>query len=198
MGMTPTFWAGKRVLITGRTGFKGGWLSLWLQQLGAEIVGYALEPPTQPSLFELAQVGQGMRESVLGDVRDLAHLQAVIARYRPEIVFHLAAQALVRDAYQFPVETYATNVLGTVHLLESVRRTGGVQVVVNITSDKCYDNREWVWGYREAEPMGGYDPYSSSKGCAELITSAYRNSLDLFPNKLLVRFFYDNLLFSLE
>ena len=173
--MTPTFWAGKRVLITGHTGFKGGWLSLWLQQLGAEIVGYALEPPTQPNLFELAQVGQGM-ESVLGDVRDLAHLQTVFARSRPEIVFHLAAQPLVRDSYQFPVETYATNVMGTVHLLEAVRQTGGVRVVVNITSDKCYENREWVWGYREAEPMGGYDPYSNSKGCAELVTSAYRNS----------------------
>lgn len=173
--MTPTFWTGKRVLITGHTGFKGGWLSLWLQQLGAEIVGYALEPPTQPSLFEVAQVGQGM-ESVLGDVRDPAHLQAIFSRHRPEIVFHLAAQALVRDSYQFPVETYATNVMGTVHLLEAVRQTGGVRVVVNITSDKCYENREWVWGYRETEPLGGYDPYSNSKGCAELVTSAYRNS----------------------
>jgi len=173
--MTPAFWTGKRVLITGHTGFKGGWLSLWLQQLGTEIVGYALEPPTRPSLFEVAQVGQGM-ESVIGDVRDLTHLQAVVTEYRPEIIFHMAAQALVRDAYQFPVETYATNVMGTVHLLEAVRRTGGVRVVVNITSDKCYENREWVWGYRETEPMGGYDPYSSSKGCAELVTSAYRNS----------------------
>jgi len=173
--MTPTFWAGKRVLITGHTGFKGGWLSLWLQQLGAKVTGYALEPPTQPSLFEVAQVEQGM-ESVIGDIRDLAHLQAVFARSWPEIVFHLAAQPLVRDSYQFPVETYATNVMGTVHLLEAVRRTGGVRVVVNITSDKCYENREWVWGYRETEPMGGYDPYSNSKGCAELVTSAYRNS----------------------
>ena len=173
--MTPAFWTGKRVLITGHTGFKGGWLSLWLQRWGAEIIGYALEPPTQPSLFEVAQVGQGM-ESVIGDVRDLAHLQTVFARYRPEIIFHLAAQPLVRDSYQFPVETYATNVMGTVHLLEAVRQTGRVRVVVNITSDKCYENREWVWGYRETEPMGGYDPYSNSKGCAELVTSAYRNS----------------------
>ncbi len=143
--MTPAFWAGKRVLITGHTGFKGGWLSLWLQQWGAEIVGYALEPPTQPSLFELAQVEQGI-ESVIGDVRDLAHLQTVFARSCPEIVFHLAAQPLVRDSYQFPVETYATNVMGTVHLLEAVRQTGGVRVVVNITSDKCYENREWILG----------------------------------------------------
>ncbi|MFO1433592.1 MAG: CDP-glucose 4,6-dehydratase [Candidatus Competibacteraceae bacterium] len=174
--MTPAFWAGKRVLLTGHTGFKGGWLSLWLQQLGADIVGYALEPPTQPSLFELARVGPGMRESILGDVRDPAHLQTVFARSQPEIVFHLAAQPLVRDSYQFPVETYATNVMGTVHLLEAVRRSGGVRVVVNVTSDKCYENREWVWGYRETEPMGGYDPYSNSKGCAELVTAAYRNS----------------------
>lgn len=175
MEITPSFWANKRVLLTGHTGFKGSWLSLWLQRWGADIVGYALEPPTQPSLFELAHVEQGM-ESVIGDVRDQAGLQAVCARFRPEIVFHLAAQPLVRDSYRLPVETYATNVMGTVHLLESVRQTGGVRVVVNITSDKCYENREWIWGYRETEPLGGHDPYSNSKGCAELVTSAYRNS----------------------
>lgn len=166
---------GKTVLVTGHTGFKGSWLSLWLQQMGADVVGYALAPPTNPSLFEVARVGECMH-SIIADIRDLPTLTAAIAEHRPAIVFHMAAQPLVRLSYEQPVETYATNVMGTVHVLEAIRQTGGVRAVVNITTDKCYENREWVWGYRENEPMGGYDPYSSSKGCSELITAAYRNS----------------------
>lgn len=173
--MNADFWRGKRVFVTGHTGFKGSWLSLWLQQLGAEVIGYALTPPTSPSLFEVARVGNGMM-SIEGDVRDLVSLQDAIAAHKPEIVFHMAAQPLVRYSYQHPVETYATNVMGTVHLLEAIRQTGSTRVVVNITSDKCYENREWVWGYRENEAMGGHDPYSNSKGCAELVASAYRDS----------------------
>ena len=173
--MNPTFWQGRRVLLTGHTGFKGSWLSLWLQSMGAKVTGYALAPPTKPSLFEIADVAQGMK-SIIGDIRDLAKLQAVFVEYRPEIVIHMAAQPLVRYSYQSPVETYSTNVMGTVHLLEAVRNTPGVKAVVNITTDKCYENREWIWGYRENEPMGGFDPYSNSKGCAELVSAAYRSS----------------------
>ena len=173
--MNAEFWCGKRVLLTGHTGFKGSWLSLWLQSMGAQVVGYALAPPTEPSLFEVAGVGAGMT-SVIGDIRDLEHLRAVFAEHKPEIVIHMAAQPLVRYSYAEPVETYSTNVIGTVNLLEAVRGTPGVKAVVNVTTDKCYENREWAWGYRENEAMGGYDPYSSSKGCAELVTAAYRNS----------------------
>ena len=173
--MNPAFWQGKRVLLTGHTGFKGSWLSLWLQSMGAQVVGYALAPPTNPSLFDVAEVAQGMT-SVIGDIRDLDKLQAVFAEHQPEIVIHMAAQPLVRRSYVDPVETYSTNVMGTVHLLEAVRQTPSVRAVVNVTTDKCYENKEWVWGYRESEPMGGFDPYSSSKGCAELVTAAYRNS----------------------
>lgn len=173
--MNPTFWRGKRVFLTGHTGFKGGWLSLWLQSLGAELTGFSLQPPTHPSLFDEACIGDGMR-SVIGDIRDLVTLQAAMQNGRPEIVIHMAAQPLVRYSYQNPVETYATNVMGTVHLLEAVRNTPGVKAVVNITTDKCYENREWAWGYRENEPMGGYDPYSNSKGCAELVSAGYRSS----------------------
>jgi CDP-glucose 4,6-dehydratase len=173
--VTPEFWRGKRVLLTGHTGFKGSWMALWLQSMGAEVTGYALAPPTQPSLFEAARVGAGMH-SVIGDVRDLVALRAAMADAAPEIVFHMAAQPLVRLSYAEPVDTYATNVMGSVNILEAVRQVGGVKAVVNITTDKCYDNREWVWAYRESEPMGGYDPYSSSKGCAELVTAAYRSS----------------------
>ncbi|MFA6920243.1 MAG: CDP-glucose 4,6-dehydratase [Gallionella sp.] len=172
---TNTFFHGKKVLITGHTGFKGSWLSLWLQSMGAEVTGFALAPPTQPSLFEVADVGRGMT-SIVGDIRDLEHLRAVFAEYKPEIVIHMAAQALVRYSYAEPVETYSTNVMGTVNILEAVRATPGVKAVVNVTSDKCYENREWAWGYRENEAMGGFDPYSNSKGCAELVTAAYRNS----------------------
>ncbi len=173
--MNPAFWQGKRVLLTGHTGFKGSWLSLWLQSMGSQVTGYALAPPTNPSLFDIAEVAQGMT-SVIGDIRDLTKLQAVFAAHQPEIVIHMAAQPLVRYSYQNPVETYSTNVMGTVHLLEAVRNTPFVKAVVNITTDKCYENREWVWGYRENEPMGGFDPYSNSKGCAELVSAAYRSS----------------------
>ena len=180
--MPISFWNGKRVLVTGHTGFKGAWLSLWLEQLGAEVTGYALEPPTQPSLFADAAVARGMH-SILGDVRDIEHLTAAVTECRPEVVFHLAAQSLVRVSYRDPVETYATNVMGTVHVLEAVRRAGGVRVAVNVTSDKCYANaRESVAEFREEDPMGGGDPYSSSKGCAELVTSAYRTSFFSEPS----------------
>ena len=173
--MNPSFWKDKQVLLTGHTGFKGGWLSLWLQSLGASVTGYALNPPTNPSLFEVANVADHMK-SVIGDVRDFNTLQRVMQESNPEIVIHMAAQPLVRYSYDNPVETYETNVMGSVHLLESVRNIKGVKVVVNVTSDKCYENREWLWGYREYEAMGGYDPYSNSKGCAELVTAAYRSS----------------------
>jgi CDP-glucose 4,6-dehydratase len=173
--MTPGFWRGKRVFVTGHTGFKGSWLSLWLQQLGADLTGYALSPPTNPSLFEVAKVEGGMR-SIIADIRDANALAKGMREAKPDIVIHMAAQPLVRYSYQNPVETYATNVMGTVHLLEAVRQTDTVRAVVIVTSDKCYDNKEWPWGYRENEPMGGYDPYSNSKGCAELVTAAYRNS----------------------
>lgn len=169
------FWPGKKVFLTGHTGFKGSWLSLWLQQLGAEVTGYALPPPTNPSLFEVANIAQGMK-SLIGDIRDGDTLRQAMCEAVPSIVIHMAAQPLVRYSYANPVETYSTNVMGTVNLLEAVRATDSVRVVVNITSDKCYENREWVWGYRENEAMGGYDPYSNSKGCAELVTAAYRNS----------------------
>lgn len=173
--MTPEFWRGKRVFLTGHTGFKGSWLSLWLQSMGAELTGYALQPPTTPSLFEQARVGDGMT-SITADIADLEQLVRVMRQARPEIVIHMAAQSLVRYSYDHPVETYLTNVMGTVHLLDAVRQTAGVKAVVNVTSDKCYDNREWVWGYREVDAMGGYDPYSNSKGCAELVSSSYRQS----------------------
>lgn len=173
--MNSEFWRGKRVLLTGHTGFKGSWMSLWLQSMGAQVTGYALNPPTEPSLFEAARVAEGMT-SIIGDIRDLEKLQAVFAEHQPEIVFHMAAQPLVRYSYSAPVETYSTNVMGTVNLLEAVRHTGSVKSVVNITTDKCYENREWEWAYRENEPMGGFDPYSSSKGCAELVSAAYRSS----------------------
>ncbi|WP_271252836.1 CDP-glucose 4,6-dehydratase [Pseudanabaena sp. Chao 1811] len=173
--MNSAFWNGKRVLLTGHTGFKGSWLSLWLQSVGVDLWGYALQPPTDPSLFELARVAEGMN-SVIGDVCDREHLQKVIAECKPEIVIHMAAQSVVRSSYTDPVSTYSTNVMGTVNLLEAIRQVGGVRVVVNVTTDKCYENKEWVWGYRENDPLGGYDPYSSSKACSELVTSSYRDS----------------------
>ncbi len=178
LAMTDPFWRNKTVFITGHTGFMGGWLALWLQHLGANVVGYALPPPTVPSLFETARVAEGMA-SLKGDIRDFPRLRSVLAECRPEVVFHLAAQSLVRRSYADPLETYATNVLGTAQVLEAVRAVGGVRAVVNVTSDKCYENREWLWGYREDEAMGGFDPYSSSKGCAELVIAAYRRSF--FP-----------------
>lgn len=175
VAMNKAFWRNKKVLVTGHTGFKGSWLALWLQHLGADVVGYALHPPTHPNLFETASVASDMT-SLLGDIRDLDHLLAVFAEHRPQIVIHMAAQSLVRRSYRDPVETYSTNVMGTVNVLEATRRSEGVRVVVSITSDKCYENKEWVWGYRENDPLGGHDPYSSSKGCAELVISAYRDS----------------------
>jgi CDP-glucose 4,6-dehydratase len=168
-------WSGKRVLVTGHTGFKGGWLSLWLHHLGAEVTGLALDPPTDPSFFEQTSLKDLVRHEIV-DVRDPARTEALIAEVRPEIVFHLAAQPLVRYSYDHPIETYATNVMGTVHVLEACRKTESVKAAVCITTDKCYENREWVWPYRESDPMGGYDPYSSSKGAAELVISAYRRS----------------------
>lgn len=171
----PGFWSGRRVLVTGHTGFKGAWLSLWLTRLGAQVTGFALAPETEPSLCTLAALAD-RADSRIGDVRDLAALSACVAETQPEIVLHLAAQALVRPSYSDPVGTYASNVMGTVHLLEAVRAFPSVRAVVIVTSDKAYENREWVWAYREDEPMGGRDPYSNSKGCAELVTSAYRAS----------------------
>jgi CDP-glucose 4,6-dehydratase len=169
------FWQGKKVFLTGHTGFKGAWLSLWLHTLGAQVTGYALDPPTDPSLFELARVGE-LVHSVVADVRDLERLKTEMAQARPEIVIHMAAQPLVRDSYRVPVDTFAINVMGTVHLLEAVRCCPTVRSVVNVTTDKVYENREWAWGYRENEPLGGYDPYSNSKGCSELVTASYRSS----------------------
>ncbi|MEZ8079760.1 CDP-glucose 4,6-dehydratase [Enterovibrio norvegicus] len=173
--MNPEFWQGKRVFVTGHTGFKGGWLTLWLKEMGAVVKGYSLPPPTTPCMFEESRVWLNVG-SEEGDIRDFTHLRESMYGFKPEIVFHLAAQPLVRHSYIDPMETYSTNVMGTVYLLEAVKQVGGVKAVVNITSDKCYENREWVWGYREDEPMGGYDPYSNSKGCAELVASSYRQS----------------------
>ena len=171
----PDFWSGKRVLLTGHTGFKGSWMSLWLQSLGANLQGFALSPPTKPSLFETANVAKGMLH-VTGDIRDYTNVLAQMKFFQPDIVLHMAAQPLVRLSYQEPIETYTTNVMGTVHVLEAARQCGSVRAIVNITSDKCYENREWVWGYREDESMGGHDPYSSSKACAELVSASYRSS----------------------
>ncbi|WP_327753142.1 CDP-glucose 4,6-dehydratase [Sphingobium sp. SJ10-10] len=168
-------WKGRRVLVTGHTGFKGGWLSLWLHRLGAHVTGLSLPAPTEPSFFEQTRLGDILHH-VQGDVRDLQTVSRVIEAARPEIVFHLAAQPLVRYSYDNPVETYATNVMGTVHVLEACRTIDSVRAAVCVTTDKCYENREWVWPYRENDPMGGYDPYSSSKGAAELAIAAYRRS----------------------
>ncbi len=174
--MNAQFWRGRRVLVTGHTGFKGSWLCLWLASMGAEVHGYALSPPTNPALFDVAKVGDLLAASEIADVRDCEALSAAVGRARPEIVFHLAAQPLVRYSYRAPVETYAVNVMGTVHLLEAVRQNDCVRAVLSVTTDKCYENREWPWGYRENEPLGGHDPYSSSKACAELVSAAYRTS----------------------
>ncbi len=173
--MNPDFWRDKRVFLTGHTGFKGSWLSLWLQSFGAQVGGLALAPSGETNLFGVAKVSEGM-SSVIGDIRSLAIVRDAMAAFKPDIVIHMAAQALVRQSYSEPVDTYATNVMGTVHVLEASRGVASVRCIVNVTTDKCYDNREWVWGYREDEPMGGHDPYSSSKGCAELVTAAYRRS----------------------
>lgn len=174
-GLSAEFWRGKRVFLLGHTGFKGSWLSLYLQFMEAKVYGLALQPPTKPALFNEATVAQGMT-STLGDIRDYKVVLDAMQACQPDIVIHMAAQPLVRYSYQEPVETYATNVMGVVHVLEAARQVGSVKAIVNVTSDKCYENREWVWGYRENEAMGGHDPYSNSKGCAELVSSAYRKS----------------------
>lgn len=185
MRIDHSFWKEKRVFLTGHTGFKGSWLCLWLHLLGAKITGYALHPPTTPSLYELCRI-DSLVHSIMGDVRSKDRLQEAIIKTRPEIVIHMAAQPLVRSSYQSPVETYETNVMGTVHLLEAVRMAvaNGIPVksVVIVTSDKCYENKEWVWGYREQDALGGFDPYSNSKACAELVTACYRNSF-FHPNE---------------
>jgi CDP-glucose 4,6-dehydratase len=170
-----SFWSGQKVLVTGHTGFKGSWLCLWLDHLGAEVAGLALPPSTDPSLFELASIGRRI-QSHIGDIRDLSTVRGIFDSFHPDVVFHLAAQSLVRRSYADPVGTYATNVMGTIHVLEAVRHTPSVRSLVVVTSDKCYEGRTGVWGYREDEPMGGHDPYSSSKGAAELVTSGFRRS----------------------
>ena len=175
MMVESTFWRGKRVFLTGHTGFKGSWLSLWLDSMGAIVRGYALSPPTSPSLFEEANVDQVV-DSQIGDIRDLEGLRESMVAFSPDILIHMAAQPLVRYSYHEPIETYETNVIGTAKVLEAARSCPNLKSIVSVTTDKCYENKEWVWGYRENEPMGGYDPYSSSKGCAELVTSAYRRS----------------------
>jgi CDP-glucose 4,6-dehydratase len=169
------FWKGKKVFLTGHTGFKGSWLSIWLTSMGAVVKGYALKPVTNHNLFTIAGI-ESLVESDINDIRDYAVLCASISKFSPDIVFHMAAQPLVRASYEKPLETYQTNVMGTANLLESVRHCSTIQAVVNITTDKCYENNEWVWGYKETDPMGGRDPYSSSKGCSELVTSSYRES----------------------
>lgn len=171
----PAFWRGKRVFLTGHTGFKGGWLALWLKRLGAEVHGYSLEPPTEPNLFTLANVGEGLTHQI-GDIRDAACLRSAVAGFAPDIVLHLAAQPILRLSYDEPVDTFATNVMGTVNLLDAARQSPSVGVTLIITTDKCYENREYIWPYRETDAMGGHDPYSASKGCAELVTSAYGRS----------------------
>ena len=175
--LTPStaFWSGKRVLLTGHTGFKGSWLSLWLQSLDAVVCGISLDPPTLPAMFDVASVAEGMSHQV-ADIRDFEKINKLISIFKPEIIIHMAAQPLVRLSYKQPVDTYATNVMGTLHVFEAARCAGSVRAIVNITTDKCYENREWDWGYRENEPMGGHDPYSSSKGCVELLSGAYRKS----------------------
>ncbi|MBA4416608.1 MAG: CDP-glucose 4,6-dehydratase [Syntrophus sp. (in: bacteria)] len=173
LSINDNFWENKRVFITGHSGFKGSWLALWLKELGANVVGFSLHPPSQPNHFQLLDLNM---PSISGDIRDIDAIRSALKNHRPEIVFHLAAQPLVRYSYNNPVETLETNIMGTINLFEACRHTASVRVIVNITSDKCYENKEWFWGYRENDPMGGYDPYSASKGCAEIVTSSYRNS----------------------
>lgn len=175
MDLSSQFWRGKRVLLTGHTGFKGSWLTLWLRSMGAEVTGFALDPGTEPSLFELAGVAEGINDQ-RGDLRDLGALLELIADSRPEIVLHLAAQPLVREGYRDPLGTYSSNVMGTLNLLEAIRQVGGVRACVLVTTDKVYANQEWQWPYRENEPLGGHDPYSSSKACCELLAQSYAAS----------------------
>jgi CDP-glucose 4,6-dehydratase len=173
--VNPEFWKGKRVFLTGHTGFKGSWLSLWLQSMGAIVKGYALSPNTTPNLFSVAKVSEVM-DSEIGDITRLDQLVNSMVEFNPEVLIHMAAQPLVRLSYLDPVGTYTTNVIGTVNVLEAARKCHNLKAIVSVTTDKCYENKEWAWGYRENEPMGGHDPYSSSKGCAELVTSAYKRS----------------------
>ena len=170
-----SFWKAKKVFITGHTGFKGSWLSLILHKLGAEISGYALDPPTEPNLYNLIK-SNSLLNSIIADIRDYQKLLTTLQQIKPDIVIHMAAQPLVRESYRNPRETYEVNVMGTVNLFEAIRNTVGIKAVLNVTTDKCYENKEWLWGYREHEPMGGYDPYSNSKGCSELVTTAFRSS----------------------
>lgn len=174
--LSPAAWAGRRVFLTGHTGFKGSWLALWLRQLGTEVHGYSLAPETHPSLFTLAGVESTLAGHTLADIREADRLSEAMAKARPDVVFHLAAQPLVRASYQDPVLTYATNVMGTVNVLEAARQCTGLQAIVVATTDKCYENREWAWGYRETDALGGHDPYSASKACAELVAASYRRA----------------------
>lgn len=182
----PDFWGGKKVFLTGHTGFKGGWLSLWLSSMGAEVTGFALAPNTEPNLYEALNVESFIKKSYIADIRDLTVLKKAISDAAPDILIHMAAQPLVRYSYMNPVETYETNIMGTVNVLEGVRTSESIRATLVITTDKCYENKEWLWGYRENEAMGGADPYSSSKGCAELISSAYRKSY--FSNSARINF----------
>jgi CDP-glucose 4,6-dehydratase len=177
-----SFWEGRQVFVTGHTGFKGSWLSLWLETLGATVTGYALDPPTHPNLYEQASVA-GHIHSICADIRDFQRLKSAVAECRPEVVIHMAAQSVVCSGYQDPIETYSSNVMGTVHLLEALRQQNRPCALIIVTSDKCYANREWLWGYREDDPLGGHDPYSNSKACAELVTAAYRDSF-FSPNSV--------------
>ena len=179
--MDQLFWRNKKVFLTGHTGFKGAWLSLWLQHLGAEVTGYALKPPSNPSFYDVTDISKNM-VSIEGDVRDFNALTEALVNSDAEIVFHLAAQSLVRPSYEDPIETYSTNIMGTVNLLQAIRNCSSVRSIVNITTDKCYENKEWLWSYRENEPLGGYDPYSSSKACSELVTSSFTKSF-FNPNR---------------
>lgn len=167
--MKPNNWSGINVLVTGHTGFKGSWLSLWLQKMGAHVHGFSLEPPTQPNLFTVASVADVLSSHTVGDIRNLSEVEAAFRSARPDVVLHLAAQSLVRESYSRPLETYTTNIMGTINIFEAARKAESVRAILNVTTDKCYENREWVWGYREHEAMGGRDPYSSSKGCSNLL-----------------------------
>jgi len=176
LGLNPSFWRGKTVFLTGHTGFKGGWIAHWLYELDASVHGYSLEPPTQPNFFTETQLQKRLSQSTYGDIRDLAALTSALKQAKPDIIIHMAAQPLVRESYNTPVETFAANVMGTVNLLEAARQVGIVKAIVNITTDKCYENKEWLWPYRESDRLGGHDPYSASKACAENVAAAYRNS----------------------
>lgn len=175
-GLDPNFWIGKKVFLTGHTGFKGGWLSVWLSSMGAKVTGYALRPETDPNFFDVVDVASFLDKSYIDDIRDLNALKLAITHAMPDVLIHMAAQPLVRYSYVNPIETYSTNIMGTVNVLEAARSVDSLKSIVVVTTDKCYQNQEWVWGYRENEPLGGVDPYSSSKACAELVTTAYRHS----------------------